>query len=178
MRFSVLAVLAAVSSVAVAQLTALPKCAQDCFGGNLGGCKDGDFKCVCSNSDLIASLSCCVAQKCSPTEQESTIKLAVGLCAAYQVTVPTSASCPASQSAASTASPSGTGAVSSGVASITSSAASRASSAASVASSAAAAASSAASRASGAAGSTGAAPVQTAGAGILGFAIAGMLAAL
>ncbi|KAF1950677.1 hypothetical protein CC80DRAFT_597947 [Byssothecium circinans] len=106
MRFTVVATLATtLGSLAVAQLGNLPKCAQDCFGSSLGSCSQLDFKCVCGNSTLISSLSCCVAQTCTREEQDSTIQLAVSLCKQVGVNVPTSASC-ASSTPASTPAPS------------------------------------------------------------------------
>ncbi|KAF2474754.1 uncharacterized protein BDR25DRAFT_301396 [Lindgomyces ingoldianus] len=172
MRLSVVALLATLSSLGLAQLDQLPKCAQTCFGNNLGGCNALDFKCVCSNSALIAGLSCCVSQTCTPTEQESTIKVAVQLCNAYQVSVPTSASCAASQTGASTAAPSASGASRNVTAAITSGASAASTGAKTSVSGAAA------SGPPSQAGSTGAAPLQTAGAGLVGVAIAGLMAAL
>ncbi|KAF1815558.1 hypothetical protein P152DRAFT_384125, partial [Eremomyces bilateralis CBS 781.70] len=64
-------------------------------GASFGGCGPIDIKCICSNEALISDLSCCVANRCSPEDQQATIDFAVNLCRTYQISVPTSASCPA-----------------------------------------------------------------------------------
>ncbi|KAF2176679.1 hypothetical protein K469DRAFT_722069 [Zopfia rhizophila CBS 207.26] len=169
MRFSSVAIVAALSSLALAQnlLDQLPKCAQDCVGSNFGGCNPFDIPCVCKNKDLISNLSCCVSTKCSQQEQDATIKFAIDLCKAYNIEVPTSASCSAGASSTSAAS------VSSG-ASNASSVTSEASTQAPVT-----AITGASSASTPAAQSTGAAALHTAGAGFgMGVAMAGFFAAL
>ncbi|KAF2749638.1 hypothetical protein M011DRAFT_524329 [Sporormia fimetaria CBS 119925] len=94
MRFTAVTLLAAVSSLAAAQLLdQLPECAQKCYTSNQGTCNAIDIGCICGNSTLIEGLSCCVSQTCQAAEQDTIIKFASGLCAAYDVEVPTSATC-------------------------------------------------------------------------------------
>ncbi|PSN60545.1 hypothetical protein BS50DRAFT_639961 [Corynespora cassiicola Philippines] len=160
MRFSSIALLGALSSVALSQgLTgSLPECAQNCFGNSLGDCDQNDFRCICGNTELISSLSCCVSQTCSPEEQSAIIGLAAGLCGGVGVQVPTSASCASTASA--TPAPSGS---SNGTASLSGSSTPTASGATAQGSGAGPA-------------STGAAPLHTAG--VMGVAMAGLLMAL
>ncbi|KAF2015989.1 hypothetical protein BU24DRAFT_462201 [Aaosphaeria arxii CBS 175.79] len=109
MRLSTTAVLAALCSAALAQnlLDQLPKCARDCFGNSFGNCAPLDIPCICGNQTRIAALSCCVSQTCEDKDEENTIKFARDICSANGITVPTQASCAASQTGApSTAPPS------------------------------------------------------------------------
>ncbi|KAH8731481.1 hypothetical protein GQ44DRAFT_698811 [Phaeosphaeriaceae sp. PMI808] len=180
MRFSVLAAVA-FSSLALAQspIDQIPKCAQACFGNNLGTCGQSDIGCICGNTSVINSVSCCVFATCSQAEIASTIAFAVSLCKIANVNVNTQPSCP-----------SGTAAVSSGGNSAASATASSRSGSAAASSGTPAASSGAPAASSGAPAAssgtpsasvarTGAAPVPTAGAGLgLGMAIAGIIAAL
>ncbi|KAJ9645259.1 hypothetical protein H2201_005605 [Coniosporium apollinis] len=80
MRFSALALAAYFGALAVAQSTSiadLPVCARNCVGSNLGGCNAIDVRCICSNTDYISGLSCCVLNSCSPEDQQRTIDFAL-----------------------------------------------------------------------------------------------------
>ncbi|EON66655.1 hypothetical protein W97_05901 [Coniosporium apollinis CBS 100218] len=80
MRFSALALAACFGALAVAQSTSiadLPVCARNCVGSNLGGCNPIDVRCICSNTDYISGLSCCVLNSCSPEDQQRTIDFAL-----------------------------------------------------------------------------------------------------
>lgn len=48
----------------------LPECAGSCIG-NFGGCGALDVDCICSNSDLLSNLACCVSVECSQQDQDS-----------------------------------------------------------------------------------------------------------
>ncbi|KAF1996144.1 hypothetical protein P154DRAFT_525854 [Amniculicola lignicola CBS 123094] len=186
MRFSTVAFLGALSSVALAQslLDQLPKCAQVCFGSNFGGCQTLDIGCICGNAALIAELSCCVSKGCTAKEADATIKFAAGLCQANGISVPSAASCAASSGASSTPAPasssSGSGVAASSAAGSTTAAGSSASSAVTSAAKSVSSASPSAA-AAGTSGSTGAAALHTAGTGMgmgMGLAMAGLLVAL
>ncbi|KAH9860534.1 hypothetical protein J1614_011865, partial [Plenodomus biglobosus] len=120
LRASILAAVAAFSASALAQgnlLSQIPQCAQTCFGNNLGSCGPLDIACICGNSAVINTVSCCVFATCPQSDIESTIGFATNLCSLQNVQVDTTPDCPAngttsasasaSASAASTASPSG-----------------------------------------------------------------------
>ncbi|OCK84136.1 hypothetical protein K432DRAFT_432444 [Lepidopterella palustris CBS 459.81] len=95
MRFTPVVLFATLTSMASAQglLDNLPPCARSCVGSNFGGCNILDIKCICSNSNLISGLSCCVSSACSPSDQQKTIDFASSLCKTYNIIVPTVASC-------------------------------------------------------------------------------------
>ncbi|OCL13334.1 hypothetical protein AOQ84DRAFT_352052 [Glonium stellatum] len=121
MRFVSVALIASLSSFAVAQLLdGLPKCAQSCVGSNFGSCQTLDIKCICSNKDLISSLSCCVSKSCSADDTQKTITFASQLCSTYGITVPTIASCPATASATGASAASAASGASSASAALTS----------------------------------------------------------
>ncbi|KAF2810008.1 uncharacterized protein BDZ99DRAFT_301459 [Mytilinidion resinicola] len=181
MRFSIIAVIAALTSLSTAQslLDQLPQCARTCVGQNFGGCKTLDIACICGNSDLISNLSCCVSKSCDADDTKTTIEFAAQLCKTYNIIVPSVASCASSASATGTPSSTASGASASSVASASSasSAASESSSVAAKISSAASAAT--ASPASATASSTGIAAVNNVGMGVgMGAAVAGLFAML
>lgn len=130
MKSIILTVIASFAALTAAQsLSSLPQCAvsalfrgelcsyvcdqltlfykqQSCVTGSFGGCSALDVKCICADTNLISQLSCCVATKCPPADQQSkfiplglqsvsqaadvgigvaTIKFASQLCAAYVI---------------------------------------------------------------------------------------------
>ncbi|KAK4971168.1 hypothetical protein LTR66_011488 [Elasticomyces elasticus] len=162
MRVAILSAVAALSALTLAiNVPGLPACAGTCVGSNLGGCQQIDVACICKNTGYIQSLSCCVAQSCSPADQENdediqeeglltrwrpaTIKFAAGICSGQGVVVPSSATCAstasstatsaASSSSSSVATPVPQGSASSSLSSVLSSVASAVSSASSAAAS-------------------------------------------
>ncbi|EME39382.1 hypothetical protein DOTSEDRAFT_107276, partial [Dothistroma septosporum NZE10] len=71
----------------------LPSCAQSCIT-NYGGCNQVDVKCICTNTSLLETLSCCVSQKCDAAGTAAVIKFADSLCGSFGVTtLPTAATC-------------------------------------------------------------------------------------
>ncbi|CAK3844084.1 Hypothetical predicted protein [Lecanosticta acicola] len=186
MYTNALAVLALLASSVVAQGTAgLPSCATSCIS-NYGGCNQVDVKCICSNTQLLETLSCCVSQKCSSDDQKKVVQFADTLCGSYGVTtLPQAASCAAATSTASSGSgtatsPSTASATATGTAS-SSAASSAASASASHTGTASASASSASSASASASSATQSAGVcknyKAEGLG-MGVALLGFLAAL
>ncbi|KAL5114980.1 hypothetical protein ACEQ8H_007153 [Pleosporales sp. CAS-2024a] len=94
MRFSIIALVAAFSSTALAQnlLNQIPKCAQTCFGNNMGTCGLADIACICSGPNILP-VSCCVFATCSQAEIASTIQFAVQICKLQNVNINTQPVC-------------------------------------------------------------------------------------
>lgn len=59
------------ASVALAQvdISNLPQCAYGCVT-NLGDCNSLDVQCICSDSELISGLACCVSTSCDSEDQD------------------------------------------------------------------------------------------------------------
>merc|ERR1712070_471377 len=59
-----------------------------------GGCNQLDITCICSDSELISGLACCVSKECDTADQDKTIQFAQNLCGGEGVdNLPTSATC-------------------------------------------------------------------------------------
>lgn len=61
------------ASLASAQIPGLPTCAASCVGDSFGSCNSLDVQCICSNTELLSGLSCCVSKACSKEDQDSTL---------------------------------------------------------------------------------------------------------
>jgi hypothetical protein len=66
-----LTAVALLSTLAAAQIPGLPSCAAGCVGSSFGSCSSLDVKCICSSTELLSGLSCCVSTACSVEDQES-----------------------------------------------------------------------------------------------------------
>ncbi|EPE07044.1 extracellular membrane protein [Ophiostoma piceae UAMH 11346] len=79
------------AGLAAAQFSQLPTCAQSCANTYLqkgiGNC-GVDVKCICSDSDFLGGIACCLAQPggCDTADQSSAVVFASQLCAAQGVT--------------------------------------------------------------------------------------------
>lgn len=62
---------ALLSSLAFAQIPGLPDCAAKCVGDSFGSCGALDVKCICSNTELLSGLSCCISKACTKEDQDS-----------------------------------------------------------------------------------------------------------
>ncbi|KAF7517770.1 hypothetical protein PCG10_001028 [Penicillium crustosum] len=93
MKFAITFALAALLSTVAAQgLGDLP----DCSSCGI------DFKCVCESKSFLADVACCIADKCSKADQDTTIKVAKSICARGGVTdLPTEVVCSSSKSSSS-----------------------------------------------------------------------------
>ncbi|KAJ9347460.1 hypothetical protein DTO027B9_9194 [Paecilomyces variotii] len=104
MRFSaVLVALSGLLCTVVAQsqdLSALPDCAKNCALGSIPkSCSVIDVKCICTTGSFIDSISCCIKDACSPSDQEATLKFAKQICGSAGVTnLPNSVTCSSSAS--------------------------------------------------------------------------------
>ena len=68
-----LTAVALLSTLAAAQIPGLPSCATSCVGNSFGSCGSLDVKCICSNTELLSGLACCVSTACDSADQESEI---------------------------------------------------------------------------------------------------------
>ncbi|KAI1914734.1 hypothetical protein LOZ58_006337 [Ophidiomyces ophidiicola] len=94
MKFITAAALTSLVALASAQFPGLPACAQECATNSIPKNCGIDVKCICSATSFLDAITCCVAQKCSSSEQEATIKFANGICGTAGVTnLPQSAVC-------------------------------------------------------------------------------------
>ena len=66
-----LTAVALLSTLAAAQIPGLPTCATSCVGNSFGSCGSLDVKCICSNTELLSGLACCVSTACDAADQES-----------------------------------------------------------------------------------------------------------
>lgn len=55
--------------VSVVSGVGLPACAGSCVT-TFGSCGNLDVKCICSSTNLIAGLACCVSTACNAADQE------------------------------------------------------------------------------------------------------------
>lgn len=145
-----LTAIALLSSLAAAQIPGLPSCAAGCVGDSFGSCGALDVQCICKNTELISTLSCCVSKACNKDDQDSkedpqppnslcpsltrnlaeTLQFANSLCGGEgggANNLPTAASCAGQDSASSTAAAQSSGGSSADAASSTGSVTSSAS---------------------------------------------------
>ncbi|KUM58404.1 hypothetical protein ACN42_g8751 [Penicillium freii] len=103
MKFTTTFALAALLSAAAAQgLGDLPDCSKSCATGSIPQNCGIDFKCICESKSFLADVACCIADKCSKADQDTTIKVAKSICARGGVTdLPTEVVCSSSKSSSS-----------------------------------------------------------------------------
>ncbi|KAJ5834335.1 hypothetical protein N7447_000361 [Penicillium robsamsonii] len=103
MKFAITFALAGLLTTAAAQgLGDLPDCSKSCATGSIPESCGIDFKCICESKSFLGDVACCVADKCSKADQETTIKVAKSICARGGVTdLPTEVVCSSSKSSSS-----------------------------------------------------------------------------
>ncbi|KAF1812864.1 hypothetical protein P152DRAFT_481757 [Eremomyces bilateralis CBS 781.70] len=94
-------------TVAQADFRGLPDCSLSCAIDTVGSCSTSDVKCICTNPELISELACCISDLCSTADQQATISFISTICSSYELSVPTSASCPTRSSQISSLSATG-----------------------------------------------------------------------
>jgi len=82
MKFSTVAIAAALAVVASAQLDAFPKCGITCLTEDVKdtGCELTDFECSCSNKAFIEKATACIHSSCDASDQQEALTAAVVLC--------------------------------------------------------------------------------------------------
>ncbi|KAF2206350.1 hypothetical protein CERZMDRAFT_108084 [Cercospora zeae-maydis SCOH1-5] len=66
-------------------VTDIPQCAQPCVL-DYGNCREGDVRCVCSNTPLLEGYRTCVLRNCNAAGAQQVYAYAVNLCGSYGVT--------------------------------------------------------------------------------------------
>jgi len=108
MRLFTVLLSAVLATVATAQFSALPACAQNCTINAIPKSCNLNPACICADKGFIAAITCCVAGACDAADQNATIKYADSICVPAGVTnLPTAAVCTTGASSTSTASPAG-----------------------------------------------------------------------
>ncbi|KAF2500419.1 hypothetical protein BU16DRAFT_556888 [Lophium mytilinum] len=131
MKFTtILALLAATTSVVAVDYSAIPNCALTCIVSAISkaGCSTTDFQCQCvtKTNEITTNASPCIAGACSKDDQAKVQPAVAGICAAAlssSVSLPTASSSAASGSAKSatvTSSPTGSASKSASAAAATS----------------------------------------------------------
>jgi len=102
-------VIIALLSLAAAQGAedGLPQCAKLCVnsftsGQDIGGCRQSDYACICSNPNFLSGIACCLAApgSCDPADQTVAVNYAHSFCALVKVTnLPASVTCSSTSSA-------------------------------------------------------------------------------
>ncbi|KAJ5157519.1 Cell wall protein TIR3 [Penicillium canariense] len=91
------------ATVAAQGLGDLPTCAQSCATSSIPANCGLDIQCICADQSFLSDIACCVADKCSQADQETTLKVAKGICASGGVTnLPSTISCPSTASSSGT----------------------------------------------------------------------------
>ncbi|KAJ5172320.1 hypothetical protein N7492_004913 [Penicillium capsulatum] len=105
-----LAVTALLSTAAAQGLSDLPNCAKSCATKAIPEKCGIDVACICKEKAFLSSISCCVADKCSKADQETTLKAAKSICAGGGVSdLPNSVVCSSDSSSSTTSTASKTG---------------------------------------------------------------------
>ncbi|CAG8057117.1 unnamed protein product [Penicillium olsonii] len=104
MKLTALLTLSTLLATALAQgLGDLPDCSKDCATGAIPKSCGIDIKCICEAKSFLSDVSCCVADKCSKEDQDTTLKVARSLCARGGVTdLPSSVTCSTGAGSSST----------------------------------------------------------------------------
>jgi len=90
---------------ALAQTVTLPSCAQSCVtlfttGSSIAGCNQVDVACICSSSDFLNNIACCLASQCDAADQATAVEYAQQICKTANVSVPDAVSCVSSSTSA------------------------------------------------------------------------------
>ncbi|KOS16777.1 Cell wall protein 1 [Escovopsis weberi] len=102
MKLSALVSLAvAVIGASAAVTDGLPSCAKSCVNDYVGvgstsiiaGCKALDVACICSNSNFISDLSCCLSDACGEADQKAAVEFAAQICSSAGVKTPNQVVC-------------------------------------------------------------------------------------
>ncbi|GLI72286.1 hypothetical protein PoHVEF18_000456 [Penicillium ochrochloron] len=119
MKFTQLTLAAAALLVTVSAqgLDALPDCSKSCATSSIPASCGLNVQCICSDKSFLSNIACCVADKCSPADQEklleypltnvffiaaATLQVAKGICSRGGVTdLPSTISCTSSAGSSS-----------------------------------------------------------------------------
>jgi len=97
MKFAIFSLLS-IAGFATAQLEDVPECAKPCLedytsGNQIADCGQFDIECICSNSDFIDGIACCLDENCDQEGKDSAVKFAQQICGTQGVDVPDQVTC-------------------------------------------------------------------------------------
>jgi len=106
MKFSTVLLVAGAAVVAAQSLADLPTCAKTCAGEKLIGTSCGaDPKCICTDTTFLTGIAACVTEACTGAgDLDATIKAAVQICNAVNISLDTDILPPATTSTSTTSS--------------------------------------------------------------------------
>ncbi|KAK7422626.1 hypothetical protein QQZ08_009432 [Neonectria magnoliae] len=100
-----------VAGLVAAQADKIPSCAaredvtscitQYTTGDGIAGCGQLDIKCICSNSDFLDGIACCLDDACDDSGKAAAVRYAQQICSSSGVTVPDKVVCKDSASSKS-----------------------------------------------------------------------------
>ncbi|KAK7424927.1 hypothetical protein QQX98_000203 [Neonectria punicea] len=100
-----------VAGLVAGQANEIPSCAaredvtscitQYTTGDGIAGCGQLDIKCICSNSDFLDGIACCLDDACDDSGKAAAVKYAQQICSSSGVTVPDEVVCKDSASSKS-----------------------------------------------------------------------------
>ena len=62
-------------------------------GSNIGGCSQGDIKCICSNDEFLDNIACCLSSACDSDGKDKAVSFARSICGGAGVDVPDQVVC-------------------------------------------------------------------------------------
>ncbi|KAJ5911293.1 Cell wall protein TIR3 [Penicillium subrubescens] len=97
-----LAAAALLVTVSAQGLDALPDCSKSCATSSIPASCGLNVQCICADKSFLSNIACCVADKCSQADQETTLQVAKGICSRGGVTdLPSTISCASSAGSSS-----------------------------------------------------------------------------
>ncbi|KZZ93039.1 Extracellular membrane protein, CFEM domain protein [Ascosphaera apis ARSEF 7405] len=103
MKFTAAAFLGLAALASAQSLADIPKCALSCVAGGLPENCHLEAKCICSDKDFLAKMSCCLVDACpDPADQKKIMGVAHAVCNSVGVDVPSSIQCPSKDNKATT----------------------------------------------------------------------------
>ncbi|VUC27101.1 unnamed protein product [Clonostachys rosea] len=99
-------ILALAAGFASAQLEDVPECAKSCLvqyttGTQIANCAQLDIKCICSNTQFLDGIACCLDKDCDAAGKSAAVTFAKQICSTADVTIPDEVVCKSSSSTAS-----------------------------------------------------------------------------
>ncbi|CAH0049532.1 unnamed protein product [Clonostachys solani] len=99
-------VLALAAGFASAQLEDVPDCAKSCLvqyttGTQIANCAQLDIKCICSNTEFLDGIACCLDKDCDAAGKSAAVTFAKQICSTADVTIPDEVVCKSGSSTTS-----------------------------------------------------------------------------
>ncbi|CAG9971569.1 unnamed protein product [Clonostachys byssicola] len=99
-------ILALAAGFASAQLEDVPDCAKSCLvqyttGTQIANCAQLDIKCICSNTEFLDGIACCLDKDCDASGKAAAVTFAKQICSTADVTIPDQVVCKSGSSTTS-----------------------------------------------------------------------------